>query len=197
MVKKNEMESWALRGAGHELNHRQRYATVEEIDWLRAMAASIPPDGLVIMLGAGPGIMMAALKDGNQNLRAFVVDHDTCDYMIAHLRQFGPGYVQGVVSFVGDSAAVGTRYSGQLADLLIIDADHTERGVRNDIICWLTHVKPGGYIMCHDYDATGTWFEQQEQYPGVKKAVDELFRNYDIVQRVGTSLIIRNEVVYG
>lgn len=189
------MAAITTRNAGGELNHRQRYATQEEIDWLREYASTIEPGGLVIILGAGPGIMAAALKDGNPDIRLFVVDNQTCDYMIAHLREFGPDYVRDVASFIGDSYAVGTHYNGAQADLLIIDADHTERGVESDIIAWLSHVKVGGYFFLHDYDAEGTWFAQQEQYSGVKVAADRLLRNYDIIGRVGTALIVRNEVI--
>lgn len=191
------MSNVPTRMAGLDLNHKQRYATVEEVNWLRATAGHLPSDGLVIMLGAGPGVMIAAIKDGNPTIHVFMVDNQTCDYAIAHLRDYGPDYAQDVYSMVGDSSAIGTRYSGRLADLLIVDADHSERGVRADLISWLSHVQSGGLIMCHDYDATGTWFETQEQYPGVKAAVNDILRNYELVGHVGTSIIVRNTVVHG
>lgn len=188
------LERTELGNAAFDLNHRQRYATDEEIEWVRQTTAELPAGSLVIMLGAGPGVLLAAAKDGNPTMHAFVVDIDTCDYLTAHLRHYGPQYADNVFTLVGDSAAVGTRYEGRTADLLIIDADHTERGVFNDIVSWLGHVSPGGLILCHDYDATGTWFADQEQYPGVRVAVDKLFRNYVKLGRVGTSMIVKNEI---
>lgn len=186
------------RTAGKLLNHRQRYATNDELDWLTSYAALLPDGAQVIVLGAGPGVMLAALKDGNSSLSIFVVDHDTCDYALAHLGSFGPEYVHEVFGFVGDSAAVGTTYEGRRADLLIVDADHTERGVFNDLVSWLAHVEVGGVIMCHDYDATGTWFAEQEQYPGVKAACDQIFRQYErpSISQVGTSALYVNRVLY-
>jgi hypothetical protein len=188
------MSNVPTRMAGFDLNHRQRYATPEEIEWLRTTTGHISSEGLAIMLGAGPGVMTAAIKDGNPTIHVFMVDNDTCHYAIAHLRDYGPDYAQNVYAMVGDSAAVGTRYDGRQADLLVIDADHSEKGVRDDIICWLSHVKPGGYIMIHDYDASGTWFENQEQYPGVKLAADSLLKRYKVLGRVGTSMVYINEL---
>lgn len=188
-----------LRDAGRAINHRQRYATLDELDWLRDHAATLPAHALAIVLGAGPGVMLAALKDGNPTLDIFVVDIDTCEYALAHLREYGPEYVADVFTFIGDSGAVGTRYEGRQADLLIVDADHTEQGVFRDLVSWLGHVKAGGMIMCHDYDATGTWFEQQEQYQGVKAACERVMRSYNRPQpwRVGTSALFLNEMYSG
>jgi hypothetical protein len=141
--------------------------------------------------------MLAALKDGNPTLHVFMVDIETCEYAIQHMSEFGPEYQQDVFGMIGDSSAVGTRYTGRAADILIIDADHSEEGVSRDIVCWLGHVKEFGYIMVHDYDATGTWFETQERYPGVQAAADRLLRNYKVLARVGTSMVYANEVIYG
>lgn len=187
----------AARGAATILNHRQRYATQDELDWLRGVASILPPDGLAIILGAGPGVMLAALKDGNPSLHVFMVDNDTCDYAMQHMTEFGPEYQQDVYGMIGDSSAIGTRYTGRAADILIIDADHSEEGVTRDIVCWLGHVKEFGYIFVHDYDAIGTWFEQQEQYPGVKIAAERYLGHYKVITQVGTSKVFANEVIYG
>lgn len=185
----------AERFAAWTLNSRQRYATEEELSWLRGVAGTLPPESLAVILGAGPGVMLAALKDGNPSMHAFLVDIDSYDYAIQHMTEFGPEYHQDVYGLLGDSAAVGTRYSGTAADILIIDADHSEEAVARDIICWLSHVKEFGYIFLHDYDAEGTWFADQERYPGVKAAADRFLGGYKVVGRVGTSIIYANERV--
>lgn len=37
------------------------------------------------------------------------------------------------------------------ADMVFIDADHTEAAVRADLLAWRKHVKPGGVLCGHDY----------------------------------------------
>lgn len=176
------------------LNHRQRYATQEEIDWLREMAPSLTN---VVILGAGPGIMATALKDGNSRVAILLVDNQTCSYAMAHLADFGPEYAALVTPLVIESTRAGISYAGVPVDLLIVDADHSEEGVRGDIAAWLGHVAPGGRIMFHDYDAAGTWFEGQDQYPGVKRAVEDLLASYERGGRVGTSMIVHTHLTEG
>jgi len=50
-------------------------------------------------------------------------------------------------------------------DFIYIDADHSYKGVRDDIARWYDKVRPGGIIAGHDYD--------HPNFPGVKNAVDE------------------------
>ena len=51
-------------------------------------------------------------------------------------------------------------------DLVFIDGDHSEEGVREDLEHWLPKMRPGGVLGGHDYG--------NPQYPGVARAVDAL-----------------------
>jgi predicted O-methyltransferase YrrM len=61
------------------------------------------------------------------------------------------------------------QLAGQKFDTVYIDADHRYEAVRDDIIAYMSFIKPGGFISGHDYAAS--W--------GVKRAVDELFGKPD------------------
>ena len=63
------------------------------------------------------------------------------------------------------SVRAARAFEDQSLDLVMIDGDHTYDGCRNDILAYLPKVKPGGLLCGHDYG---------EQYPGVRKAVDEV-----------------------
>ena len=60
-------------------------------------------------------------------------------------------------------------------DLVFIDADHKYESVANDIKDWLPKVKQGGFLTGHDYD---------NKHPGVKKAVNEVFSDVTIINKV-------------
>lgn len=53
-------------------------------------------------------------------------------------------------------------------DLVFIDADHSEAGVRRDLRDWMPKVRPGGYVTGHDID-----------WPTVRGVVEEFFADYE------------------
>lgn len=55
------------------------------------------------------------------------------------------------------------------ADLVFVDADHTYEFTRRDTATALSLVRPGGWILWHDY----TWEPQHSECAGVTKAVNE------------------------
>lgn len=63
-------------------------------------------------------------------------------------------------------------YKNESIDFVFIDGDHSYEGVKKDIELWLPKIKKTGFISGHDYG--------HERLPGVKKAVDQLFHEFDI-----------------
>ena len=65
-----------------------------------------------------------------------------------------------------DSAEAAGQVDDESLDFVFIDGDHSYEGVKRDILAWMPTVKPGGWLMGHDYGG--------KPDGGVKKAVDEL-----------------------
>lgn len=67
------------------------------------------------------------------------------------------------VAFAGDRACVARGCSTDVAeliddesiDLVFIDADHSDDGVRSDVLAWYPKVKAGGWIGGHDWRTPG------------------------------------------
>lgn len=57
------------------------------------------------------------------------------------------------------------------ADLVFVDADHTYPFAKRDTAKALTLVRPGGWIVWHDY----TWLPENRECAGVTRAVNEFF----------------------
>jgi hypothetical protein len=164
------------------------YATDEELDWMYEHAKTLKSTDMTVMLGVGPGVFLLAMKEANPNLHAYVVD--TGQFAaLSYLND--AGWPHNVITHIGDSTIAGRVWSGGLVEFLIVDTDHTEETTETEIGAWIGHVAPGGLIFFHDYDARGTWFEGQEQYPGVKRAVDRLMDEYELITRVGTAIVYR------
>lgn len=186
--------------ASAKVNEFCHYATYAELDFLRSAAAQLPAAAEVVMLGAGPGVMAMAVKEGNSSVWLTVIDHDTVEWVTKHLAAAGLGW--GVTTITQDSVAALPMWledhhyhdRSEKVDLLIIDADHSYEGVSRDMRAWLPHLVPGGLVFFHDYSASGTEFEGQEQYPGVALAIGQFLpKNYSTVARVGTAIAFRND----
>lgn len=67
-----------------------------------------------------------------------------------------------------DSLSECENYTNEFFDIVYIDASHDYESVKKDIESWYPKVKDGGIICGDDYT---------EGWPGVKKAVDEIFGN--------------------
>jgi predicted O-methyltransferase YrrM len=70
------------------------------------------------------------------------------------------------------SAAVASRWTGAV-DLVFIDGDHSEAGVRTDWEDWHDFVEPGGVVLFHD---ARLGQEGGRGLPGPTAVVDSLFR---------------------
>lgn len=68
-----------------------------------------------------------------------------------HRRVDGAGVTDLVETLPGLTREMAGVYPGQPARLLLIDADHSYAGVRDDFNRWLPHVAPGGVVVFHDY----------------------------------------------
>ena len=56
------------------VNEFCHYATKTELDYLRTLGAMLPDGATVMMLGAGPGVMMMAVLEGNPHLTGYIVE---------------------------------------------------------------------------------------------------------------------------
>jgi predicted O-methyltransferase YrrM len=77
-----------------------------------------------------------------------------------------------IIWHVDYSAAVAERWQGEV-DLVFVDGDHSEAGVRADWHGWHRFVAPGGAVVFHDARLTQ---QGGRGLPGPTAVVDELFR---------------------
>lgn len=89
---------------------------------------------------------------------------DTFTTLEAFQRNLAP--FSNVTSFVGTSRQAGRKVKGHF-DLIFLDGSHEYLEVKRDIARWWPRVRPGGYLVAHDY--------KHADYPGVGKALDEVF----------------------
>ena len=114
-----------------------------EIDCLKALAVSLPPNPLIVNIGAATGVSTCAFLEARPDCFIFSVDTEPCDDELEHA-----GRPRNLVRLLGDSKEIGCRFP-YLADLVFVDGDHWNAA--GDILAWLDKVKPGGIMAFHDY----------------------------------------------
>ncbi len=179
--------------AAYALADSRQMCCREDLTLLVDVVRDLPTHPRVVQLGAGSGTMGLAILGARDDVTLWSVDTDqqALNWELQALenaevdlqRQYSPRYLQ-----VNDeSALVGERWKGvTLIDLLLIDADHSYKGVMADMRAWSAHSE---LIFLHDYDGSTA----PEQYPGVRQAADEFFgADTPPLHKAGWSAVFRS-----
>ncbi len=157
----------------YALAHTRRMACADDIGLLATVMDMMPDVPTIVQLGAGSGTMSLAVYAIRPHCFMVTVDID---------QQNLNWEAQALTNSTGDSSILkhaqlhsaskraGENYRAVNVDLLIVDADHSYEGVKNDLIAWMPNMTKDSLIYVHDYDGT----KAPESYPGVKAACDEV-----------------------
>lgn len=157
----------------HKLAASRLFLTKEDVDDIIMLVKMLlDVDPMVVDLGAGSGTTALAVLQTNPS--AFVtsidISEDNLMWAVANLVGFGID-TQNYKAILGDASKIPDDLEG--VNLLLHDADHSEKAVKKDLHAWLMapYLYAGALIWVHDYlPMPGA----QETYPGVKKVCDDL-----------------------
>ena len=163
----------------YSLSDWLNYLSREEVDLLKKIAA-IPRVGtpVIVNIGAGAGTSGLAFAEARPEADLYTIDISIggpLGGLESERNAFDNADMIHPTQILGDSKRIGKDWTLKI-DILFIDGNHSESGVRGDIEAWLPHVKRGGFIIFHDY--------QDSKWPSVKRAVDKLMASYKTVDIV-------------
>jgi predicted O-methyltransferase YrrM len=156
----------------------------DEVGELKRLARLMPPNPVVVNIGAGTGTSGVALMESRPDLHLITIDITFEVSPLGGLGNerhwmaqagFGPDRWRQIH---GDSKDVGRNWNDGPVDMVFIDGDHSEAGVFGDLYAWLVSIKPGGIFAFHDYHAS-VW-------PAVTRVVDRELRGYEVAGHVDT-----------
>lgn len=144
--------------------------------FLQSLASTLPEECRIINVGGAAGTSTAAIMRGVKHLDlAFVlsIDIKPCPEEIETLKAqrlpFAEPYFK---QSVGDSLDVADKLKGKVEpDMVFVDGSHSYEGVYLDLIAYSELLKPGGLLVCHDYEDS-----RQE---GVTSAINEWRKEND------------------
>lgn len=129
-----------------------------------ALAANMPDGGRIVTVDIDP----SQRKTHEHGLGTGLMDFDLgCLFRGTRYESMIEQRYSNTVTFEGDDL-VGR------ADLVFVDADHTYEFTKRDTAKALALVRPGGWILWHDY----TWAPENSECAGVTKAVNEFFQEH-------------------
>jgi len=145
----------------------------EDIDLLVRVLNKLEDNPTVVLLGAGEPFTLTVLSIKPDALFYSVdVDENKLWWEEAAIEYCGLENVNRH-SKIMEGSKYAPIYGGPKVDLLIIDVDHTEKGILANLKAWQPNMNSeGSYIFCHDYDAQGA----PHYYEGVEKACAKFFK---------------------
>lgn len=154
----------------HDLADAFGYLRHDEVDFIFELCDELDGDSpMMVNIGAGAGTSGLTMRCAKPKGQITTVDiHETGPLGSLHGERNAfdnAGITPYPEQILGDSSTIGKEWDERKKlDLLFIDGSHTEEGLTKDIEAWLPHVKTGGVIVFHDYDA--------DKWGAVKKVID-------------------------
>lgn len=141
------------------------------------IAKGLKDNSVIVEIGAFKGKSTCFIAEGigSKNIQFFTIDTWRNDTMQEGRQDVYPDFLKNIEPYKdkikplrGYSYDVRKEWPQERKiDFLWIDGDHSYEGVKRDIQDWLPLVKKNSFVCFHDY----------RDFPGVKKAVDELSAN--------------------
>ena len=147
------------------------YLHLEEMEGLLKTVKGIPfANPVIVNIGAGAGTSVSIFMS-RDDTTVISVDKECGDSPLGSLlseeillRKYGMYDTTRYSQICRPSIEAGKEYSGQKADVLFIDGDHSAEGCLGDFLAWFDHLNPGALIIFHDI---ASWC-------GVTKVVEDL-----------------------
>ena len=132
------------------LSKEFRMMSPPEVVLLQDCAMQLPSAPVVVNIGAGPGTSAVAVLEVRKDAFIFSVDHKLEPRERTALDKTGLSKEHRVWRVLGDSSKVGLFWPYPI-DLCFVDGAHHDSAVIADIEAWKPKVKPGGFMLFHDY----------------------------------------------
>lgn len=131
----------------YELTDGHEPISHAEIDYLAELAKTLPPEPLIINIGAYIGVSTCTFMEARPDCIIFSVDVEECELEFSNAASFGFDLTR-LKRVLCDSKLAGKSFPYEV-DMVFVDGDHWTSG--EDALAWRDKIKSGGIIAFHDY----------------------------------------------
>jgi len=144
--------------------------TPEERRAFAEYAAKVPDNGKIVEIGTAEGSSAFSFAFASKpSVKVYTIDPNLNEKFLRYRKEWN---LEDKLVFINKTSEDAAKEWEDEIDLLFIDGIHNYQGVMNDFNWFSFFVKPGGYIMFHDY----------YYYDSIKLAVDDLEADGEIVK---------------
>lgn len=179
-----------------------KYISHGEIDLLTRLAKNLPADPVVVNIGAGAGTSGLTFLSARPDLWLYTIDvayeinlYGGLENEMGILRAAGLLDFTRYAAIHGDSVVVGQGWERGQVDLVFVDGDHTYAGARGDIESWWPHLKPGGYMVIHDYQKREAFALKFPEIPITDELLGNLIKPYPDVDRAVADVLLGRQAL--
>lgn len=200
-----------------------KYLYPAELPALKELVQWLPPNPLVINIGAGAGTSGLAILESRPDVVLVTIDVQdessplgclVAERDVVQAAGYGSTWQKRWFQVHGDSKQVGKNWRGmkfgpsddegtaffflEYPDMVFVDGDHSYAGCMGDITVWWSLLKPYGLFAVHDYHKERLAIDPNGPHPmpwpGVSLAVDEVLMDiYPCVMCVDSLVCFRKE----
>lgn len=124
-----------------------------DIETLHMLAEMLPPNAVVVNIGACWGASAIAMLEVRPDLFVFSCDVKPWtddEHEWGNLKKAGLWGLHRCIRVLGRSQDAGLYWPGQV-DMVFVDGGHGLEACTNDAVRWKAHIKSGGILAFHDY----------------------------------------------
>jgi hypothetical protein len=159
-----------------------------DLDLLTEAIGTLPPNPVVVQLGAGSGTMGLAVMAARDHITLWSYDIDpqalAWEWEVFKNAKIDFDHGRRYRSRLTDSTLGGKGWLWGAVDLVIVDADHSFDSVIADVYAWRDHC---GLMFVHDYDGRTA----PQHYPGVRQACDAMWGETPPLYKAGWSAVFK------
>jgi predicted O-methyltransferase YrrM len=145
--------------------------SVGEVDLLQTLVKQLPPDPVIVNIGANIGTGSVAFLEARPDAFILSIDKRPCPDELKHVHEAGLE-TKRCIRILAKSQFVG-QFWPWMVDMVFVDGDHSDNAVRGDIVAWRPMIKQGGFMIFHDY--------KHPNLPRLTPIVDRMMRGYPVV----------------